>query len=102
MTRCKMSIEAGARAGMIAPDAKTLAYLHRRPYAPAGAEWDRQSRAWLELRSDDGAPFDRKVRICAARIAPMVSWGTNPAQSVSVHDTVPYPDDAPDAATRDQ
>src|SRR5215470_6177474 len=77
LTLCNMSIEAGARFGMIAPDATTFAYLKGRPYAPDGANFDRAVEAWSELTSDDDAPFDREVSLDAAAIAPTVTWGTS-------------------------
>src|SRR3954447_4320641 len=87
MTVCNMSIEAGARAGMIAPDDTTFAYLEGRPAAPRGAAWGRALDAWRELRSDDGAPFDdATVAIDAAAVKPQVTWGTNPAMVASVDD----------------
>jgi 3-isopropylmalate/(R)-2-methylmalate dehydratase large subunit len=91
MTVCNMSIEAGARAGMIAPDDKTYTYLQGRPYAPAGAHWDAAMAMWQNLRSDDGARFDREVTMNAADIAPMVTWGTNPEQGGPVTGAVPDP-----------
>ena len=89
MTLCNMSIEAGARAGLIAPDAATLAYLRGRPSAPAGDEWKAACTAWAELRSDDGAAFDRHVRIDMTGRAPMVSWGTSPDQTIPIDRCVP-------------
>ena len=84
MTLCNLTIEGGGRAGMIAPDDTTFAYIKRRPYAPAGATWDEAVAAWSELRSDDGAVYDRSVLIDAATLEPTVTWGTTPAQSVPV------------------
>src|SRR5205814_8058402 len=78
MTVCNMSIEAGARAGMVAPDEKTYAYLKRRPKAPKGAAWDAARRAWDQLHTDAGAYFDRVVKLDAASLPPIVSWGTSP------------------------
>ena len=92
MTVCNMSIEAGARAGMIAPDDTTLAYLEGRPAAPRGDAWDEAVAAWRELRSDPGASFDRTVRIDAATVAPHATWGTNPAQVAPISGAVPDPD----------
>src|SRR4029453_17851072 len=80
MTVCNMSIEAGARAGVIAPDETTLAYLEGRPHAPKGADWDAAVAAWRELRTDDDAVFDREVVLDAATLAPFVTWGTNPGR----------------------
>jgi 3-isopropylmalate/(R)-2-methylmalate dehydratase large subunit len=91
MTVCNMSIEGGARAGMIAPDDTTFAYLEGRQHAPKGAEWERALDDWRSLVTDEGAAFDREVRIDAATLRPVVTWGTNPAQSVSIDDLVPDP-----------
>jgi 3-isopropylmalate/(R)-2-methylmalate dehydratase large subunit len=91
MTVCNMSIEAGARAGMIAPDATTRAYLEGRPRAPKGADWDAAVAAWLELHSDDDAVFDREVVLDAATLAPFVTWGTNPGQGLPLTASVPDP-----------
>jgi 3-isopropylmalate/(R)-2-methylmalate dehydratase large subunit len=93
MTVCNMSIEAGARAGMIAPDDITFSYLEGRPRAPRGADWERALDEWRSLPSDEGAAFDRETRIDAAELRPHVSWGTNPAQTVTIDDVVPEPDD---------
>jgi 3-isopropylmalate/(R)-2-methylmalate dehydratase large subunit len=92
MTVCNMSVEAGARAGMIAADEKTFAYLKDRPKAPAGAAWDAAIRHWETLRSDDAAAFDREVRLDAAKLPPIVTWGTSPEQVVAVTGRVPVPD----------
>jgi 3-isopropylmalate/(R)-2-methylmalate dehydratase large subunit len=89
MTICNMSIEGGARAGMIAPDDKTFAYLKDRPKAPKGKAWDEARRYWETLRSDDGAHFDREVRLDAAKLPPLVTWGTSPEQVVSITGRVP-------------
>jgi 3-isopropylmalate/(R)-2-methylmalate dehydratase large subunit len=89
MTICNMSIEAGARAGMIAPDEKTYAYLKGRPKAPKGGAWDMALRYWETLRSDEGAHFDREVKLDAARLPPLVTWGTNPEQVVAITGRVP-------------
>ncbi|MGH8894235.1 MAG: 3-isopropylmalate dehydratase large subunit [Actinomycetes bacterium] len=91
MTVCNMSIEAGARAGMVAPDETTFAYLRGRPRAPQGADWDAAVTAWSELRSDEGAAFDREVVLDAAGITPYVTWGTNPAQGAPLSSSVPDP-----------
>ena len=101
MTVCNMSIEAGARAGMVAPDDTTFAYLEGRLHAPAGAEWERALDDWRSLASDDGARFDREVALDAARISPHVTWGTNPAQVVPLDGVVPDPADARDPVARD-
>ena len=92
MTVCNMSIEAGARAGMIAPDDTTFAYVEKRQHAPKGAEWQRALDEWRTLPTDDGAPFDREVRIDASELRPYVSWGTNPSQTVTIDGHVPDPD----------
>ncbi len=101
MTVCNMSIEAGARAGMIAPDHTTFAYLEGRPHAPTGAEWDAAVAYWRSLPTDPGAAFDSEVVIDAASLAPYVSWGTNPAQAVPVTGRVPAPEDFSDPLARD-
>ena len=101
LTICNMSIEAGARAGMVAPDDTTFAYLHGRPYAPKGADWDKAVAYWGSLRSDDDAQFDREVGLDAAGIAPMVTWGTSPEAAAPITGRVPDPTSAPDAARRD-
>ena len=93
MTVCNMSIEAGARAGMIAPDDTTFAYLEGRPHAPKGADWERALEDWRSLTTDLEAAFDREVRIDAAELRPYVTWGTTPAQSVTIDDVVPEPAD---------
>src|SRR4029077_10089433 len=89
MTVCNMSVEAGAKAGFIAPDEKTYAYLKDRPKAPKGKDWDAAMRYWQTLRSDDGAHFDREIRLHAAKLAPLVTWGTSPEQVTSVTGRVP-------------
>jgi len=93
MTVCNMSIEAGARAGMIAPDETTFAYLEGRPHAPTGAAWEAALDHWRTLPTEPGASFDREVRIDAGELTPFVSWGTNPGQTVSIDDVVPAPTD---------
>ncbi len=97
MTVCNMSIEAGARAGMVAPDDTTFAYVEGRPHAPRGAAWERALEDWRALPTDDGARFDREVRIDAAELRPYVTWGTNPGQSVTIDERVPDPDALPAA-----
>jgi 3-isopropylmalate/(R)-2-methylmalate dehydratase large subunit len=92
MTVCNMSIEGGARAGMIAPDETTFAYLEGRPKSPKGAAWDEAVRFWRTLRSDEGAFFHREVRLDAASLPPIVSWGTSPEDVISVTGAVPDPD----------
>ncbi len=101
MTICNMSIEGGARAGMIAPDATTFAYLEGRPHAPRGAAWEAAVESWQALPTDTDATFDSEVRIEAADLEPYVSWGTNPAQTVPVTATVPSPDSFEDPHDRD-
>ena len=92
MTICNMSIEAGARAGMIAPDETTFAYLEGREYAPAGEEWDAAVEEWRKLRTDDDAQFDAEVTIDAASLSPYVTWGTNPGQGLPLSANVPDPE----------
>jgi 3-isopropylmalate/(R)-2-methylmalate dehydratase large subunit len=92
MTVCNMSIEGGARAGMVAADEKTFAYLKGRPKAPRGAQWDAAMRFWETLVSDDGAHFDVEVRLDAAKLPPIVTWGTSPEDVVAVTGMVPDPD----------
>ena len=102
MSICNMSIEAGARAGMIAPDETTFEYLKGRPLAPkAGAQWDRAIRYWSALRSDPGAKYDIDVLIDAKDIVPTVSWGTSPQDVVSITGVVPHPDDFDTPAKKD-
>ncbi len=91
MTICNMSIEAGARAGMIAPDEATLTYLEGRPHAPKGADWDAAVEYWRTLRSDDDAVFDAEVVLRAPDIEPFVTWGTNPGQGLPLSSSVPDP-----------
>jgi 3-isopropylmalate/(R)-2-methylmalate dehydratase large subunit len=98
MTVCNMSIEAGARAGMVAPDDTTFAWLEGKPHAPSGAEWEAALEDWRTLPSDEDAAFDEEVVIDAAALRPHVSWGTNPGQTVTIDDVVPEPID--DAAQR--
>jgi 3-isopropylmalate/(R)-2-methylmalate dehydratase large subunit len=92
MTVCNMTIEGGGRAGMVAPDEKTFAYLEGRPAAPTGAAWQEAVARWRSLPTDAGAPFDREVQIDAGGIAPMVTWGTTPGMVVEVTGRVPSPD----------
>jgi 3-isopropylmalate/(R)-2-methylmalate dehydratase large subunit len=91
MTICNMSIEAGARAGMVAPDATTYEFLRGRPHAPTGAQWDAAVDYWDRLRTDDGAQFDTEVYLDAASLSPFVTWGTNPGQGVPLAGAVPDP-----------
>jgi 3-isopropylmalate/(R)-2-methylmalate dehydratase large subunit len=101
MTVCNMSIEAGARAGMVAPDETTFAYLQGRPHAPKDADWDDAVAYWRSLRTDDDATFDTEVQLDAADITPYVTWGTNPAQGVPLGANVPDPAAMIDAAARE-
>jgi len=101
MTICNMSIEAGARAGMIAPDDTTFAYLEGRPFAPRGAEWEKALDEWRRLPTDPGATFDHELSIDAADLEPYVSWGTNPGQTVPVTGKVPDPQTSSDPAERE-
>jgi 3-isopropylmalate/(R)-2-methylmalate dehydratase large subunit len=100
LTICNMSIEAGARAGMIAPDDTTFAYLEGRPAVPTGAEWERALDRWQALRTDEGAAFDREVQIDVAEIEPQVTWGTNPAMVAPVGGSIPDPSDYDDPDER--
>jgi 3-isopropylmalate/(R)-2-methylmalate dehydratase large subunit len=100
MTVCNMSIEGGARAGMIAPDDTTFAYLEGRRHAPRGADWERALDDWRSLVTDDGAVFDHEIRLDASSLRPAVTWGTTPAQSVSIDDVVPEPESAATPAAR--
>ena len=101
MTVCNMSIEAGAKAGLIAPDDITFDYLNGRDHAPKGELWEAAVADWRTLHSDDGAEWDREVVIDAATIRPQVTWGTNPAQVMAIDGTVPSPDDFADPTTRE-
>lgn len=105
MTMCNMSIEAGARAGMVAPDETTFEYIKGRPHAPKGEEWDKAVEYWKSLPTDEGAVFDKEIFINADELEPFVTWGTNPGQGVPLSQSVPFPDDFEDendkvAATR--
>ncbi|MGV3758325.1 MAG: 3-isopropylmalate dehydratase large subunit [Actinomycetota bacterium] len=101
MTVCNMSIEAGAKAGLIAPDEVTFAYLEGKEHAPKGADWDAAVADWRTLVTDDDATFDKEVVIDAATITPHVSWGTNPAQVIPLSGSVPSPDDFLEASERE-
>jgi len=101
MTICNMSIEAGARAGMIAPDEQTVSYVAGRARAPRGAQWDRAVRRWRSLASDPGAQYDTTIELDASVIAPQVSWGTNPGMVVPVTGRIPAPADFATAAERE-
>jgi 3-isopropylmalate/(R)-2-methylmalate dehydratase large subunit len=100
MTVCNMAIEGGARAGMVAPDEKAFAYLKGRPRAPQGAAWDEAVRYWETLRTDEGAHFDRIVKLDANNLPPIVSWGTSPEDVISVAGNVPDPDQIADEVKR--
>src|SRR6201995_1359388 len=100
MTVCNMSVEAGAKAGFIAPDEKAYAYLKDRPKAPKGKAWDEAMRYWETLRSDEGAHFDREIRLDAAKLPPLVTWGTSPEQVISVTGRVPVPGEITDENKR--
>ena len=100
MTICNMSIEAGARAGMIAPDATTFDYLTGRPHAPEGPQWDAAMQYWKELHTDDDATFDAEVEIDADALTPFVTWGTNPGQGLPLSERVPDPEQITDAGER--
>jgi 3-isopropylmalate/(R)-2-methylmalate dehydratase large subunit len=94
MTVCNMAIEGGARAGLIAPDEKTFEYLKGRPKAPKGEHWDQAVAYWKTLKSDEGAHFDKVVRLDAAKLPPLITWGTSPEDVISINGTVPTLDDA--------
>ena len=101
LTVCNMSIELGARAGTIAPDEATFAYLAGRPQAPSGAHWDAAVAFWKTLRTDDGAKFDREVRIDGASVAPMATWGTSLDQTIALDAPIPDPATEPELSKRD-
>src|SRR4051812_12986649 len=101
LTVANMSIEAGARSGLFAPDEKTFAYLKGRPMAPAGEAWDQAVAQWRTLATDEGAEFDRSVRFDAADIVPMVTWGTSPEDVAPITGSVPNPDSMADPAKRE-
>ncbi len=101
MTLCNMSIEAGAKAGLVAPDDTTFEYLHGRLHAPKGDAWDAAVADWRTLVTDDDAVFDKEVVIDATTLRPQVSWGTNPGQVASIDDVVPSPEQFDDPTTRD-
>ena len=101
MTVCNMSIEAGAKAGLIAPDDVTFEYLKGRRHAPTGEDWDRAVEAWRQLVTDEGATFDKEVVLDASTLSPFVSWGTNPAQVIELSGAVPDPDSFDDPSARE-
>jgi 3-isopropylmalate/(R)-2-methylmalate dehydratase large subunit len=101
MTICNMSIEAGARAGLVAPDETTFEYLQGRPHAPTGEAWEAAVADWRTLQTDEGAVWDKEVRIDASTLTPFVSWGTNPAQVAPIGAVVPSPEDYDDPTQRE-
>jgi 3-isopropylmalate/(R)-2-methylmalate dehydratase large subunit len=100
MTMCNLSIESGAKVGMVAPDETTFAWLRGRPHAPAGALWDEAVASWRTLAGDAGASYDAQVEIDCSALAPHVTWGTSPEQVIRVDATIPDPASAPDAMRR--
>ena len=101
MTVCNMSIEAGAKAGLIAPDETTFEYLKGRLHAPSGNDWDLAVEDWLSLSTDKDAEFDKEVILDGSEIVPHVSWGTNPGQVIPITDVVPAPDSFEDPVQRE-
>ena len=101
MTICNMSIEGGARAGLIAPDDTTFEYVAGRPHAPQGADWDAAVERWRRLPTDEDATFDRSISFDAGELTPMVTWGTNPGMGFPITSRVPDPSSVADAAQRD-
>ncbi|MGB3391539.1 MAG: 3-isopropylmalate dehydratase large subunit [Pseudaminobacter sp.] len=91
LTVCNMSIEAGARSGIIAPDETTISYIHGKPFSPAGKAWDEAVETWLQLRTDSDVMFDREIEIDGSAVAPMITWGTSPADATPVDGRVPDP-----------
>jgi 3-isopropylmalate/(R)-2-methylmalate dehydratase large subunit len=100
MTICNMSIEGGARAGMVAPDDTTFQYLSGRPYAPKGKDWDAALARWRALRTDDGASYDESLELTASNLEPMITYGTNPGMGVPITSRVPDPDGVPDPSRK--
>ena len=100
MTMCNMSIECGARAGMVAPDDTTFAYMAGRPYAPNGDTWNESVSTWRQLATDEGAVFDREITIDGSQLVPIVTWGTNPGMSIPVTASVPDPEQAASLSQR--
>jgi len=96
MTLCNMSIECGARAGLIKPDQKTFDYLKDRPLAPKGMDWDNAVKDWLALASDSGCHYDKTIRINVNELKPMITWGINPEQAIAIDETLPYPIEMPE------
>ena len=101
MTVCNMSIEGGARAGLVAPDDTTYQYIAGRPYAPKGAEWDAAIARWKQLPTDDGATYDREITLDAGSLEPMITFGTNPGMGIPITGAVPDPSGIADAQERD-
>jgi 3-isopropylmalate/(R)-2-methylmalate dehydratase large subunit len=95
MTVCNMSIECGARAGLVSPDATTFNFIKNRPYAPKNADWNTAQDYWLSLRSDEGAKYDKELKFDVAKLSPMITWGTNPGQALEINSKVPYLRDVP-------
>src|SRR5574339_1291886 len=100
MTVCNMSIEGGARAGMIAPDDTTFEYLHGREFAPKGEEWDKVLARWKSLPTDEGATYDKSITLDASQLEPMITYGTNPGMGMKITDRIPALDSCRDAAQR--
>jgi 3-isopropylmalate/(R)-2-methylmalate dehydratase large subunit len=100
MTICNMSIEGGARAGMVAPDETTIDYIAGRPHAPTGAAWDQMVATWRSLTTDDGAVFDKEIYIDAASLEPMITYGTNPGMGMKISEAVPDPASIKDVSQR--
>jgi 3-isopropylmalate/(R)-2-methylmalate dehydratase large subunit len=100
MTICNMSIEGGARAGMVAPDETTFAYIKGRPHAPQGAEWDKAVEYWRTLPTDEGASYDRVIELDADSLEPMITYGTNPGMGMPITGIVPNPDDISDESEK--
>src|SRR4029453_974357 len=101
MTVCNMSIEGGARAGLVAPDDTTFQYLNGRPHAPKGAEWDAALARWRQLPTDEGATYDQSITIDADALEPMITYGTNPGMGMPISACLPDPSNAADAMSRD-
>ncbi|MDO3184399.1 3-isopropylmalate dehydratase large subunit [Mycobacteroides abscessus subsp. massiliense] len=102
LTLCNMATEAGARTGLIAPDAALLSYLQGRPFCPTGDSWELATRSWLDLRTDPGAVFDRTVQLDAGSLAPQVTWGTSPQHACAIDSPVPNPADTCDPAAAER